>query len=54
MSREARAAGAVRGFKSGANKFEKEFFTWRGLSYAWCYHYFQQQVRKRSFIAIYI
>ena len=33
----------MRGFKSGANKFEKEFFTWRGLSYAWCYHYFQQQ-----------
>lgn len=39
IAREARAAGQVRGSKSGLNKFEKEFLTWRGVAFAWCFHF---------------
>ncbi len=39
IAREARAAGQVRGSKTGCNKFEKEFLVWRGLAFAWCFHF---------------
>ena len=39
IARELRQAGAVRGYKSGAAKYAKEFLTWRGISYAYCYHH---------------
>ena len=39
LARELRQAGAARGSKSGAAKYAKEFLTWRGISYAYCYHH---------------
>jgi len=37
MGRLAREASASSG--SGKSKFLNEFLTWRGLTYAWCYHF---------------
>eukprot|EP01043_Picozoa_sp_COSAG02_P021301 COSAG02_NODE_1079_length_14711_cov_86.326512_11_plen_152_part_00 len=44
IAREARAAGQIRGSKTGCNKFEKEFLVWRGLAFAWCFHFFPTAV----------
>ena len=39
IAREAQVAGQVRGSKTGLNKFEKEYLTWRGVAFAWCFHF---------------